>query len=173
MTKRFLSLLLLIVWVAGLAGCATVQKKFTRKKKTPKHTAATIYFQEGAYQKKFSNDYYYKTHYTFWKTWQDELITQLGGNQKKVARSAQEALGHLTEMNRYLVPEKQAELKPLLDDLARITRNIEGRGLSDSEIGSVRVELEKIKRLVANDFYYEKVKDQLLPDTIDLGTPSA
>ncbi len=173
MAKRFLSFLLLVVFVAGLAGCATVQKKFTRKKRTPKHTPASIYFQEGPYQKKFSNDYYYKTHYTFWRTWQDELITQLGGNQKKVARSAQEALGHLTEMNRYLAPEKQAELKPQLDDLTRITRNIEGRGLSDSEIGSVRVELEKIKRIVSNGFYYDKVKDQLLPDTIDLGTPSA
>jgi len=168
MKNKFFAWMIILVFVAGLPGCASVQKKFTRKKKEARYIPKAVYFHEGAYQKKYSNDYYYKTHYTLWKTWHTELVNQLGGNQKKVARSAQEALGHLTEMHRYLVPEKQSELAPTLESLAAMTRRLEGRTYAESEIGPVRVELEKIQRLVANNYYYDKIKDQILQDTVDL-----
>ena len=106
MKKKMIGLVLILAMVGG-SGCASVQKKFTRKKVEPTHVAAVMTFEEGAYQKKFSNDYYYKTHFTMWQSWHEELLNQLGGNSKKVARCAQEAAGHLTEMRRYLTPEKQ------------------------------------------------------------------
>ncbi len=167
--KKWMTFLLLLVCVANAAGCASVQKKFTRKKKTPSHVAATIYLQEGEYQKKYSNDYYYKSHFTFWKTWQSELINGLGGNRKKVARSAQEALGHLTELGNYLIPEKKSQLQLEIDSLSKIVRKIESQHYSDSEYGGMRSELERIQRTVSNNFYYDKVKKEILPDGVDLG----
>ena len=167
--RKWVGVFLAFILMMNAAGCASVQKKFTRKKKVPSHTPAVVYLQEGPYQKKYSNDYYYKTHFTFWKSWQDELINQLGGNNKKVSRAAQEALSNLQEMNQYLNPAKQEELKPQLDALAKITQRIESGGYSDSELGGIRVELEKIRRIVSNNFYYDKIKDDLLSDTIDLG----
>ncbi len=168
--KKTVSLLLILAMAMGAAGCASVQKKFTRKKKVPKHVAATIYLEEGAYQKKYSNDYYYKTHFTLWKSWHDELLIRLGGNSKKVSRCAQEALGELTEMSRYLQPEKQEELKPSLDEFSTLVRKIENGAYSSSEQNSIKFDLERIKRTVSNNFYYDKIKDKLLPDTVDLGT---
>lgn len=159
---------LAIFLILNLAGCATVQKKFTRKKKE-KYEPAVIYLEETTYQKKFSNDYYYKTHYTMWRTWHDELIKQLGGNSKKLSRCAQETYNHLVEMNRYLNDEKKAALQPIMESVSRLTKKIDEGNVSSSDIGNVRTELEKDRRLISNDFYYDKVKDSLIPDVVDLG----
>lgn len=163
--------LVLIVAAAVLtsAGCASVQKKFTRKKKEPSRIPQVVFIDEGAYQKKFSNDYYYKTHYSMWKTWHDELILNLDGNRKKTERCAIEAYSHLDQMSRYLDEEKKAELKPMLADMRRIMDRFTGGGYGDSERAGLRSELEKIKRLIANDFYYNKVKDSVPQERVSLG----
>lgn len=171
--RKWFWILLIALMVFDAAGCATVQKKFTRKKKEPKHVPTAIYLQEGPYQKKYSNAYYYKSHYTFWKSWHEDLLKQLGGNHKKVARCAQEASGHLNEMYQYLVPEKQSSLKPQVDALNKIAKQIESRQFTQSEEGPMLVELQKIKRIVSNDYYFNKVQNDLLPDKIDLGDEAA
>ncbi|GEM_PF-903543 len=167
--KKIIAFLLFVVLSVNLAGCASVQKKFTRKKKIPSHIPATVYFEEGPYQKKYSNAYYYKTRYTMWKSWQDDLINGIGGNRKKTQRNAEEALNHLTEMSHYLVPEKEKQLEPLLEDLTQLAKKFETGAYSSSQTPGMRVELQKIKRLVANDFYYDKVANQILPDTVNVG----
>ena len=165
--KKTITFLLFMTLMVNLAGCASVQKKFTRKKKEPKHIPAAVYFEEGPYQKKYSNAYYYKTHYTLWKSWQDDLINGVGGNRKKTQRNAEEALNHLTEMSHYLAPEKEKQLEPLLGDLTRLVKKIEEDAYANSENATLRVELQKIKRLVDNDFYYDNVSDQILPDVVN------
>ena len=167
--KKLATFLLFMTLVINLSGCASVQKKFTRKKKEPAHIAAAVYFEEGPYQKKYSNAYYYKTHYTMWKSWQDDLINGIGGNRKKTERNAEEALNHLTEMSHYLAPEKEKELEPLLEELTTLTKKIDMGTYSNSENADLRVELQKIKRLVSNDFYYDKVANEILPDTVNTG----
>ena len=166
--KNGTKILFWILMAASLAGCATVQKKFTRKVKEPKHTASVIPTEQGPYQKKFSNEFYYKSHFTLWKTWQSELIDSLGENRKKVARAGQEALGHLRDMRQYLLPEKQTELDGPIRELEKIATKTDA-GLSASDIGPLRADLERIRRVVAANFYYNKVKDQMAPETVDLG----
>jgi hypothetical protein len=166
------ALYVVLACVILVSGCASAQKKFTRKKKE-KRVPTAIFIDEGPYQKQFSNEYYYQNHYTLWKSWHDELLSQLGGNQKKVKRCANEAYNHLSDLGNYLKPEKRAELKPLVDDLAKIVQRIENANYSKSDEGGMRVELEKIRRLVANDFYYNKVKEHVLPDNVDLGQGSS
>ncbi len=158
---------------AELLGCATVQKKFTRKKKEPAHTAAVIYTEEGPYQKKYSNDYYYKIHFTQWKSWHSDLIDDLGGNSKKLERDADEAVNHLEGMNKYLGSPKQQELKPHLEALKAIVEKLESGHYAGSAENGMRAELETIRRNVANNFYYTRVKNDLISDTVDLGTAPA
>ncbi len=167
MRKKFIYGMLALCMLS-LAGCETLPKKFVRKKAKPEHTPSVVYVDQGAYQKKYSNEYYYKTHFTLWKTWQDEIMTNLGGNSKKVARSAEEAYSHLEQMNRYLKPEKQAELKPLLDESKRFMDRFDNG--SDTRAGALSLKsgLETHRRRIANDFYYDKVKDSVLPDTVQL-----
>ena len=167
--KKTITFLLFLILVINLTGCASVQKKFTRKKKEPSHIPAAVYFEEGAYQKKYSNAYYYKMHYTLWKTWQSDLINGIGGNRKKTQRNAEESLNQLTEMSHYLAPEKEKDLEPLLEDLTRLVKKIDSGAYSSTENADLRVELQKIKRLVDNDFYYDKVTSQILPDTVNVG----
>lgn len=158
-----------VLGVLTMAGCSSLPKKFIRKKVKPEHTPSVVYLEKGPYQKKYSNEYYYKTHYTLWKTWQDEMITNIGGNSKKIRRSAQEAYSNLESMSRYLKPEKQAQLKPLLDELKQAMVKLEDSTGTRSGSLSDRSDLERLKRLVANDFYYDKVKSDLIPDNVDLG----
>lgn len=173
MKRKTISLFLCAVLLFQLAGCASVQKKFTRKKKEPKHVAATLYFEEGPYQKKYSNVYYYKTHYTLWKTWHEDLTKGIGGNRKKTQRNYEETLNHLAQMRNYLNPEKQKKLDPLLEEVRGFARKFQTGAYARSEEPGVRTELQKIKRLVSNDFYYEKVAAQILPDSVNLSTPAA
>ncbi len=171
MKKQFIGFMIMI-FTMQLVGCASVQRKFIRKKKEPQHVHAAIYYEPVGYQKKFSNAYYYKTHFMFWRSWQADLIEDLkSGNQKRMNRSAQESFSHLTQMNQYLKPEKQTELKPMIDSLADAKQKIEGGRVSSSSESILRGDLEKIRRVVSNDFYYDKVKEDVLPDNVDLGNP--
>jgi hypothetical protein len=164
---------LTVLLLIGMSGCASVEKKFIRKKKVPAHIPAVVYIEQGPYQKKYSSEYYYKSHFTYWKSWQEELVNNLGANQKKVSRCAEEAWNHLTEMNKYLVPAKQAELAPNLESLGQIAAKISGGNYSRSEKGDLRAELEKIQRIVSNNFYYDKVKNDLVPDNVDLSASNS
>lgn len=169
MIKRKSAAALLLLSLFLGSGCATVQKKFTRKKKEPAHIPSVVYIEQGAYQKKYSNDYYYRTHFTLWKSWHSELVDNIGGNHKKVLRAAEESLSHLTELNQYLVPAKQAELKPLIDSLSAVENKIEDNRYSKSDESGFRAELEKIQRIVSNNFYYDKVKEQVISEAVELG----
>lgn len=168
--KKIVGLILLVFLALDFGGCASVQKKFIRKKKEPKHVPAAIFYQtETSTQKKYSNVYYYKNHYIFWRSWQADLIGDLkGGNEKKLKRSAQEALSNLAGMNDYLTPKKQGELKPQLDALSQIVQKIESGQISSSVAGTLQSDAERMRRVVSNDFYYDKVKNDVLPDTVDL-----
>lgn len=151
------------------AGCESLPRKFIRKPKAPKHVPAVIYTEEGEYQKKFSNEYYYKTHYTMWKTWHSEIGKQLGGNSKRLERSAQEALSHLEQMAVYLDEPTRAELDEHVQALGRIVKRIEASGYSKSADASVRTELDKIERIVGQRFQFSEVKDHILQQTVELG----
>ena len=171
--RKKLWLLLAVLMLLDLSGCASVQKKFIRKKKTPERIPVAIFYEQPVYQKKYSNVYYYKTHYMFWRSWQGDLIEDLkGGNEKRRRRSAEEALSNLTEMNNYLTPGKQKELKPTLDSLSQIVQKIENSQVTPSSESGLRSDAEQIRRVVSNDFYYDKVKNDVLPDVVDLGRPS-
>lgn len=167
--KRKMIYGLLILTVLGAAGCETLPKKFVRKKKAPEHVASAVYLDQGPYEKQFSNEYYYKNHYTLWKTWHDDVLKNLTGNSKKLKRAADEAYSHLEQMAGYLQPEKAAELGPLVKTLESYRQKFNSGMFTASAAAGARTELEKVRRLVANDFYFDKVKGQILPDKVDLG----
>ena len=168
MMKNKFSLFLVYFLLLSLTSCETLPKKFIRKKVKPEHIPSVVYVEKGPYQKKYSNEYYYKIHFTLWKTWQDEILLNLTGNSKKVARSADEAVSHLEQMSHYLKPEKQAELQPLLEEMKRVLARFESGSGSRSESDSMKSDLERLKRLIDNDFYYDKVKGDILPDAVEL-----
>lgn len=172
MKRRILAALIVLALAAGTTGCATVQKKFTRKKKTPERNRSVIYLDEGAHQKKYSNAYYYKTHFTFWRTWHDELIDNLrNGNNKRLRRSLQEVVSHLTEMSGSLEPEAKSGLDEQIGRLELIRGRIES-GYYNAGFENLRPEIEQIGRVLNSNYSYGKVQDKLRPDQVDLGAGS-
>ena len=167
--KKYMHLVIIFLQVTLLTGCATVQKKFTRKKKEPEHKASVIYLDEGPYQKKYSNAYYYKSHYSLWKTWHSEMSEDLGSNTKKLRRASSEARGEMKGMLHYLVPDKQKELEPYSTELEKLVARLDSQSMSKSDEKNMRVDFERIERIVSSNFYYDKVKDSVLPDTVDAG----
>ncbi len=167
--KRKMAMGLAVLLTLGLVGCETLPKKFIRKKKEPLHKASVIFTDDGPSQKQFSNEYYYKTHYTLWKTWHDDMLDNLTGNSKKLQRAADEAYSNLEQMSRYLKPEKQAQLMPYVKELDAYRMKFKQSSLTQSSANAMRSDIERTKRYVANDFYFDKVKEDVLADTVDLG----
>ncbi len=160
--------LILICLAVTAAGCETLPRKFIRKKKEPAHVSAVMFTDEGGSQKSFSNEYYYKMHYTLWKTWHDDMILNLTGNAKKLTRCTDEAYSHLEQMQAYLKPEKGSELKVSLDELSKYRTRIKSQTLSRSEAATFKTDLDRIRRQVVNNYYYDKVKEHVLPDVVEL-----
>jgi hypothetical protein len=167
MFKKIAYLVLICLTVTAV-GCETLPRKFIRKKKEPKHVSAVMFTDEGGSQKSFSNEYYYKMHYTLWKTWHDDMILNLTGNAKKLTRCTDEAYSHLEQMQAYLKPEKGAELKTSLDELSKYRARIKSQSLSRSEAATFKSDLDRIRRQVVNNYYYDKVKEDVLADVVEL-----
>ena len=168
--RRKMVVIMALVMLVSSAGCSTLPKKFIRKKKEPAHKPATVFLQQegGAYQKQFSNAYYYKTHYTLWRSWHDDIIGNLNGNSKKLSRAAEEAYSHLDQMAKYLKPEKEALLSAHVNELNGYRKTFSDGHYTKSDAGPIRTQLERIKRQVQSDFYFDKVEADLLPDQVDL-----
>ena len=102
--KKLFAWMLIATMVATLSGCATVKKKFKRRKK--QEITRPVVYTEKEFIKPYSNAYYYASHFNMWKVWQEELIKFLDGTAKKRKRAGVEVKNHLADMKSYLVEEK-------------------------------------------------------------------
>lgn len=148
-----------------LTGCASFEKKFVRRKPdAPVHPV--VYTQE--FVKPYSNRYYYKEHFVFWRGWQKELVDGFGSNIKKERRALEEVINHLGQMANYLLPEKKILLDIKIDQLQKIQERL--RTIQDRDARrDFRWEVEKIGREIEREFHYDRVADFLVSDKINLG----
>ncbi len=156
--ERTVCLILTLILAFDLAGCAQIQRKFTRKKKETARLPA--YKAVKVYETKPSPELYEK-HFSYWQSWQKEYMQVMGKNSKKDARCINEMISNLRDMQNILIDEKASELEP---HIARI------EGLKDMIISGdgaaynsayVRSVLETEQLNIYNNFRYKKVKDYL------------
>lgn len=159
--KRIISAALILSLTIGTTGCETIQRKFTRKKK--RKILTPRFYQEGLEDTR-SNLELYIMHYTYWKTWQDELITNSGKNAKRDTMASNELIGHLNDMKRYLVEEKSKELDSYLEQIKKIINEISKGGLTTMRLELHKQRLGNIKGRIMRKFYYKKIKDYIKPD---------
>lgn len=157
----------------ALCGCATMKKKFIRKK--PERVIQPVVYTEDKFVKQYSNKYYYSTHFSNWRTWHDELLNSMSDNTKRQERAVQEALMNLQSMQKQLISPKKEELGAQIAEVREAAALLEsGKSASDA---SVRLKLERTRRVINSGFYYDKVKDFIPAETVDLGaaepTPQA
>ncbi len=156
--RKIFFLLLISAILFDLVGCASLAKKFTRKRKEP---VKTLRFYKIKEYKKEPSPELYKKHYTYWMTWQSELISTLGKNHKKDRRCIDEILSNLYDMQNILIRDRAARLKVHIDKLARIKETIDREELTQFNKDSVRDTLEHEDRAIKREFCLPRVKDSL------------
>lgn len=156
--KKIITFLIIFSLAANLAGCAALQKKFTRKKKAG--VKAPRIYQVKIYEKKPTPELY-KKHYTFWSGWQSELVQVLGENHKKDMRCIEEIVSNLKDMQNILTEEKAKALDPHIDKLAAVGDMIFKSEVTRSNRESIIRALDRESRAIKKDFNYRKVKDYL------------
>lgn len=157
--NRFLTYVLISIFFISFAGCAGLQRKFTRKKKKEEKPAPVITTYD--YAKDLRVVELYKKHFLYWKTWQGELIERMDAAYKKRIECYDHALMNLEEMEKYLAEPKAKELKPFIEKIMSIDPGIRKKNLSKSEKNKMRSLLEKTMRRIDKGFSYSKVKDFL------------
>lgn len=155
---KWFRLILIFFIVFNITGCEAVRKKFTRKKKAV--VKMPRIYQVRKYEKKPTPELYNK-HYTFWVTWQSELIRVLGENHKKDMRCIDEIVGNLIDMQNILVEEKAKELTPHIEKMVKVKDIIFNEELSQANKDYVKRTLEREDRFIKKEFNYKKVKDYL------------
>lgn len=150
---KLLVAVLIIGMLSGLAGCASLKKKFTRKKgsKKPK-----VYFQVKKYDIKPSPELYEK-HYIFWINWHKELVEELGRNFKSDIRSSQEAIGNLEDMQALLVDEKAEALEPHIEDIRQAKLIIDRHNMTKQNETRIRNILNREYRSIKREFSPKKI----------------
>lgn len=158
MKTRSILIALLISFIAvNITGCESVQKKFRRKKKEVKMPR---FYQEKKYIKQPTPELY-KKHFSYWVTWQAELIKEMGGNSKRVKRAAQEIVTNLEDMQAILIQEKADEMQRHIDAMKRVKDEIMRGDMSFATGDSLRITAEREDRYIKREFAYSRVKDYL------------
>jgi hypothetical protein len=166
--RRIISMLLICSVVMSLTGCDALQRKFTRKKKT--EAKRPRFYQLKKYPKKPSPELY-KQHYAYWSSWQGSLLQCLGQNHKKDARSMEEALGHLKDMQSLLIPSKAEEMQSHIEKMENAKDIIMRGPLSFADKDYVRSVIDREDRAIKRGFCYDKIKGCLVKSPHEESAP--
>ena len=156
--KRVLTFSIALFLVFNIAGCAGLQKKFTRKKKET--VKMPRIYQVKKYDRKPTPELYRK-HYVYWESFQSEMIMVLGQNHKKDMVCIEHIISNLSDMRNMLLPEKAAELEIHIERLAKIKDILAKEDLTRFNRTYVTMTLERESRYIKRGFVYKKVKDSL------------
>ena len=158
MVRRFRYIVILILCIS-IAGCAGMQRKFTRKKHKEEKAMPIVTTYEYPIEERV--DELYKKRFLFWKSWQGELIDRMEDNYKKREECYNELMQNLTEMKKYLNDEKCKELEGFVAEIKSLDPDVKKIDLTKNEQYRIAQVLEKTRRMIDKRFSYTHVKDSL------------
>ena len=156
--KRIAYFVIAFFLIVNIAGCAGLQKKFTRKKKET--VKMPRIYQVKKYESRPTPELY-KKHYVYWESFQSEMIMTLGPNRKKNMICIEHILSNLSDMQNMLLPEKAAELETHIVRLTKIKDILVKEDLTTFNRNYIMMTLERESRYIKRGFVYSKVKDSL------------
>lgn len=163
--KRYLSIILICIFIFSLAGCETLRRKFTRKSKAERENVEEVVYEPKEYPAQImSNEDIYRTYYTFWRGWHQELVEVLaeGQNHKKQVECITEIINNLNKMKDLLSPTAQEGLKGQLQKLMPIKEEIVSGRSNATNFYTMKMQLESIHSKITNDYAFKKVKHQII-----------
>ncbi len=161
MVKNYLKLALLIVLIINLSGCAELRKKFVRKKKPRKEEVSFYRVEEYKVQPPHGR---YQDHYVLWHNWQLDLERMEGTSHLRDLRSLNESLRHLTVMRDLLEDEKAEELDIQIKYTEGLREKLKKTKKDIVKDPHSRKLIERIGRIVVNNFSYNRMKDYIKSD---------
>lgn len=153
--RKMPALAMIIVIALALAGCDSLQRKFTRKQKYVKPVPRL--YQLKKYDIKPSAALYSK-HYAYWQSWMSELLQDLGGNRKKDIRCVEEAISQLNDMRNILVQEKADALAKHIHRIEGVRDIIVKEELSQFNRSQILMTLEREDRTIRREFDVAGIK---------------
>lgn len=150
---------------AVLVGCESLQRKLTRKPKTPAPPPTPIItFQD--YTQAMTPLDRYRKHYLIFDYWNSELMDALkerAPNPKRLTRTSTEALGELGALKDLLREDAAARLGQLIEERSKMQEQLQSPALNISQAAILSRALEAQSRMVHRDFFWRDVQDQLKP----------
>lgn len=145
-------------------GCEAFAKKFVRKPKKTEEPVEMVLEPQDYPEHPVPNEDLYREAFTFWKYWQDELISSLNpeGNRKKQRECILYAIENLQRVKSLLISDKAKLLDEELNDLISIKQRLNLAYLSVDELMAMKLRLENQKTKIDREFVYSKVKNYLL-----------
>ena len=154
------------VCVTTGVGCESLQKKLTRKSKTPAARPTPIVtFQD--YSRAMTPLDRYRKHYAIFDYWNAELLDALNTpatsalNPKRAKRASAESLQELQTLYALLQDDVAAHSSRLLEERARMDRTIQQDGQLSSQLDTLRRTLEEQSRTIHRELFWRKVQDRL------------
>ncbi len=151
-----LTYILLAVSIFNIIGCAVLKEKFVRKPKSKSQSQRAIFSSTDTV---YPAHIRYNNYFIYWRTWQGELILNIGKNNKKVLACAERALYNLKQMEELLKSPKQEELTPYVDELTDIVDELNRGRLSKPRQKKLIKQLERHLHQVRAKFDYQNMKD--------------
>ena len=161
----------LLLTVVG-AGCESFERKFIRKSKRKTTISPIIRFED--YTKAVTPLDRYRKHSLLFDYWNDDLMSALQRrpfNAKRCRRASTEALAELEILKSLLTEDVAVRLEPLVQERARIHRQLVTGTFSANQADATGRILETQKRRFNREFFWRDVEDRLKRSTAE--TPSA
>jgi hypothetical protein len=153
-----------LVCILCLAGCESLQKKFTRKKKMTGPKEEMVIVPRDYEANPLPSDVRYKQYFVYWKSWNQELVTAINDQApfKKIVSCVEQAKTNLTKMVTLLKEEKAKELEVYLNQTEVLRLQIENaKTLPSSYMGNLRYTAERILSNVNRLFDMSKMREYL------------
>lgn len=161
--KKLALIFLIGIVVVNLSGCETLKKKFVRKRPAKKVTPVLI---PQDYKGIYSNDVLYNNHFTYWRTWTEDLINCLNtrGSNKREVLAASRAVEDLERMQELLKSPKKEELDKYIKFYQSVLKKVELGQPNDIAAARLKNDLESRRRVIIRIFDTEEVKPFILKE---------
>ena len=154
------------VIAATAAGCESLERKFTRKPKTPtERPNPVIVFQD--YSQAMTPLERYRKHYLMFGYWNGELLEALqvpALNPKRITRASTESLSELTALRNLLESDLAGRLDPVIEARTAIDRQVQGASFGAAQAIRIVQVVEAQTRQINREFFWRDVQDHLKTD---------
>jgi len=163
--KAIMTFFFLSIFILTTLSCQPLRRKFTRKKKKDRHGPQFIPVLDPIdYADKVqSSEERYRYHYSLWKVWEKDLLSfiEAKGSDKKQKYLLEQLINQLEEMNKWLVEEKQKELRDIIKEYINL-RKVYTRPNSMRNIYSLKRKLRLSGKKIRIRFKPSEAKEHFI-----------